>query len=125
MSGKPSSPEASVSRILPTGITGTVFTVLTVAGSSGSMPPNATSVSLIGTFNGWKEDGRYRLHHAGEGDWVIRLDEGMISHGDLYKLVVRWKGAAASACPPMSPARCRMMRQRSSPHRYGSRHRAM
>ncbi|MCU0409920.1 MAG: alpha amylase C-terminal domain-containing protein [Bacteroidales bacterium] len=61
--------------------------------------PNATAVSLIGTFNGWKEDARYRLHHAGEGDWVIRLDEGMISHGDLYKLVVRWKGGGGERMP--------------------------
>ncbi|MCI0523209.1 MAG: 1,4-alpha-glucan-branching enzyme, partial [Bacteroidales bacterium] len=61
--------------------------------------PNATAISLIGTFNGWKEDDRYRLHRAGEGDWVLELEEGMIAHGDLYKLAVRWRGGGGERIP--------------------------
>lgn len=61
--------------------------------------PNATGISLIGTFNNWKDDGSYSLHPAGAGDWVIKLDEGMISHGDLYKMAVRWRGGSGERIP--------------------------
>ena len=61
--------------------------------------PHASGISLIGTFNGWKDDGNYNLHPAGGGDWVIELEEGMLSHGDLYKLAVRWRGGGGDRLP--------------------------
>ena len=61
--------------------------------------PNATSITLVGTFSGWKEDDRYKLHRADNGDWVIELGEGMISHGDLYKMIVRWAGGGGERIP--------------------------
>lgn len=61
--------------------------------------PNATAISLIGTFNGWKDDGRYGLHPAGAGDWVIEIEEGLLSHGDLYKLAVKWRGGGGERIP--------------------------
>jgi 1,4-alpha-glucan branching enzyme len=61
--------------------------------------PNATAISLIGTFNGWKDDGRYGLRPAGEGDWVIELEEGLLSHGDLYKMAVKWRGGGGERIP--------------------------
>jgi 1,4-alpha-glucan branching enzyme len=61
--------------------------------------PNATGISLIGTFNEWKDDGQYRLKPIGDGDWEIRLDEGMLSHGDLYKMAVRWRGGGGERIP--------------------------
>jgi 1,4-alpha-glucan branching enzyme len=60
---------------------------------------NATAISLIGTFNDWREDDRYRLHRTGDGDWVIELDETMLSHGDLYKMAVRWEGGSGERIP--------------------------
>ena len=61
--------------------------------------PNATSITLIGTFSDWKEDGRYRLQRTGDGDWVVELDEGDLSHGDLYKMLVKWKGGGGERIP--------------------------
>jgi 1,4-alpha-glucan branching enzyme len=61
--------------------------------------PNATSVTLIGTFSGWKEDERYRLHRTGEGDWILEMEEEALSHGDLYKLLVKWKGGGGERIP--------------------------
>ncbi|MGB8358455.1 MAG: alpha amylase C-terminal domain-containing protein [Bacteroidales bacterium] len=61
--------------------------------------PNATAISLIGTFNGWKDDGRYRLHPAGAGDWEIELEKGLLSHGDLYKMAVKWRGGGGERIP--------------------------
>jgi 1,4-alpha-glucan branching enzyme len=61
--------------------------------------PNATGISLIGTFNGWRDDGSYSLQPAGAGDWVIELAEEKLSHGDLYKIAVRWNGGSGERIP--------------------------
>ncbi len=61
--------------------------------------PHATGISLIGTFNGWKDDGSYSLRPEGGGDWVIELEPGSLSHGDLYKLAVRWRGGGGDRLP--------------------------
>ena len=61
--------------------------------------PNATSIILTGTFSEWKEDGRYALSRTAEGDWVGEFDAGMLSHGDLYKMIVRWKGGQGERIP--------------------------
>jgi 1,4-alpha-glucan branching enzyme len=61
--------------------------------------PNATSITLTGTFTNWKDDERYRLHRTDEGDWIGEFDEGMLSHGDLYKMIVRWKGGGGERIP--------------------------
>jgi len=61
--------------------------------------PNASSVTLTGTFNNWKEEMRYSLVRTAGGDWVGEFDEGMLSHGDLYKMIVRWKGGHGERIP--------------------------
>lgn len=61
--------------------------------------PNATSVTLVGTFSGWQEEERYSLRRTDDGDWVGEFDEGMLSHGDLYKMNVRWKGGGGERIP--------------------------
>ncbi len=61
--------------------------------------PNATSVILTGTFSRWKEDRRYALTLTAEGDWVGEFDAEMLSHGDLYKMIVRWKGGHGERIP--------------------------
>jgi len=61
--------------------------------------PNATSVTLTGTFTNWKEDERYRLHRTPEGDWTGEFDESLLSHGDLYKMIVKWKGGHGERIP--------------------------
>ncbi len=61
--------------------------------------PNATSITLIGTFSGWKEDERYALRRTDEGDWIGEFDREMLSHGDLYKMIVRWRGGQGERIP--------------------------
>jgi len=61
--------------------------------------PNATSITLTGTFSDWKEDVRYRLHRTEAGDWIGEFAEEMLSHGDLYKMNVRWKGGGGERIP--------------------------
>lgn len=61
--------------------------------------PNATSVTLTGTFSDWKEDERYALHRQENGDWIGGFSKEMLSHGDLYKLIVRWKGGHGERIP--------------------------
>ncbi|MEZ4995985.1 MAG: alpha amylase C-terminal domain-containing protein [Bacteroidales bacterium] len=61
--------------------------------------PNATSITLIGTFSGWKEDERYALRRTDEGDWIGEFDREMLSHGDLYKMIVRWMGGQGERIP--------------------------
>jgi 1,4-alpha-glucan branching enzyme len=62
--------------------------------------PNATTIYLTGTFTGWKEMDEYRLKRLNvNGDWEIALDEGLLKHGDLYKLSVYWPGANGERIP--------------------------
>ena len=35
--------------------------------------PNATAIYMIGTFNEWKKDDRYKLQRLGNGIWEIAL----------------------------------------------------
>ena len=55
--------------------------------------PNATSVELVGDFNGWKADGSFALARV-QGDpagaWEGEWPEAAIRHGQRYHLVVRW-----------------------------------
>lgn len=54
--------------------------------------PNATEIYLIGDFNGWQEQAKYKLKRVkNTGNWEINLRENAIKHGDLYKLKVYWE----------------------------------
>jgi len=61
--------------------------------------PNATAITLTGTFSDWKEDDRYALRRNENGDWIGEFSNEMLSHGDLYKLIVRWKGGHGERIP--------------------------
>jgi 1,4-alpha-glucan branching enzyme len=62
--------------------------------------PNATTIYLIGTFNGWKEHEAYRLRKINQnGDWEIVLQENGLKHGDLYKLSVHWDKGGGERIP--------------------------
>ncbi|MCK7532762.1 MAG: hypothetical protein MZV63_17870 [Marinilabiliales bacterium] len=84
---------------MPTGTTGTGCITLTKGWVFREHAPNATAITLVGTFSGWKEDDRYRLHRTADGDWIGEFDEEMLSHGDLYKMNVRWKGGGGERIP--------------------------
>lgn len=61
--------------------------------------PNATDIFLIGTFNDWKEDDKYRLKPIGNGVWAIELPETAMKHLDLYKLKIHWNGGCGERIP--------------------------
>jgi 1,4-alpha-glucan branching enzyme len=61
--------------------------------------PNATAIHLIGTFNDWREDERWRMSAIGDGVWEIVLPEEMLRHGDLVKLLVKWDGGQGERIP--------------------------
>lgn len=62
--------------------------------------PNATDIFLTGTFNGWREDERYRLHRIGNhGDWEIVLPPDYLKHEDLYRLSIHWKEGKGDRIP--------------------------
>ena len=61
--------------------------------------PHANEIYLLGDFNSWKprEDCRFKsLEH---GNWEIFLDKDIISHGDHFKLLVRWDGGEGERIP--------------------------
>ncbi|MCK5137316.1 MAG: alpha amylase C-terminal domain-containing protein [Bacteroidales bacterium] len=61
--------------------------------------PNATAIFLIGTFNNWQVSDDYRFEKFEHGNWEIRFSYGAISHGDRYKLLVRWEGGQGERIP--------------------------
>ena len=55
--------------------------------------PNATSIELVGDFNGWRADGSFALARVKgnpDGAWKGEWPESAIRHGQRYHLVVRW-----------------------------------
>ena len=63
--------------------------------------PNATDIYLIGDFNNWKEDEKYRCKRVeGTGNWELKLPEKALKHGDLYKMMqcrTCWRRSSPSA----------------------------
>jgi 1,4-alpha-glucan branching enzyme len=53
--------------------------------------PNATQIFLVGEFNNWHESPEWSLSRLDNHVWEIRLPEGKMKHGDLYKLSIHWK----------------------------------
>lgn len=64
--------------------------------------PNATALYMIGDFNNWQKDEKYRLTRLDNGNWEIKLDEELLHHGDLYKLLVEWDGGCGERIPAWS-----------------------
>ena len=62
--------------------------------------PNATEIFLIGDFSGWEEQERFRMQRINDsGDWELSLPLGMISHGQHYKMRVKWNGGQGDRIP--------------------------
>ncbi len=62
--------------------------------------PNATEIFLIGDFSGWEEQERFRLRRISDaGDWELLIPLGMISHGQHYKMRVKWNGGQGDRIP--------------------------
>lgn len=62
--------------------------------------PNATAIYLIGDFNNWTEDEKYRLSPVGKsGNWELKLPLKAMKHLDLYKMKVYWEGDCGERIP--------------------------
>ncbi len=61
--------------------------------------PHASAIYLIGDFNGWQEDERFKLIKAEDGVWEIHLPGDAIHHGDHYKLKMFWEGGSDERIP--------------------------
>jgi len=64
--------------------------------------PNATEIYLTGDFTGWQQKDEYKLTRKENGVWEIFLPENAVSHGDLYKLTVKWQGGEGERIPAWS-----------------------
>lgn len=62
--------------------------------------PTATAIYLIGDFNNWKEDEKYRLKPVGDtGNWELKVPSKAMKHLDLYKMKVYWDGGCGERIP--------------------------
>ena len=62
--------------------------------------PNAAAIHLIGDFSSWRCEDAYALTRTGApGHWEIQLSEGMLRHGDLFRLHVRWNEGQGDRIP--------------------------
>ncbi|NPA35715.1 MAG: 1,4-alpha-glucan-branching enzyme [Chlorobi bacterium] len=61
--------------------------------------PNAIHIYLIGDFSDWKALPEYKLLRKENGIWEIQLPENLLTHGDLYKLLVQWEDGEGERIP--------------------------
>lgn len=61
--------------------------------------PQATAIYLVGDFCDWRKCEDYRLENIGSGSWELKMAEGMLEHGALYRLQMEWQGGEASRLP--------------------------
>ena len=62
--------------------------------------PHATDIFLVGDFNNWTESESYKCNRiAGTGNWELYLPLDAISHGNLYKMHVKWEGSSGERIP--------------------------
>ena len=61
--------------------------------------PNAENIWLTGEFSGWEERDEFLFSATGEGIWELQMEDGVIRHGDLYRLTMQWKGGKGQRIP--------------------------
>jgi 1,4-alpha-glucan branching enzyme len=62
--------------------------------------PNATEIYFIGDMTNWQLRQDFKLHRIeSSGVWELSVPLDKISHGDLYKLIVRWDGGEGERIP--------------------------
>ncbi len=62
--------------------------------------PNADAVYLIGDMTGWLKKETFALKRIKrDGVWEIRMSEGTLKHGDLYRLRIHWHGGKGDRIP--------------------------
>ena len=61
--------------------------------------PNATKIVLVGDFSNWEERPEYELKQIAGGVWERKMPRKALSHGQLYKMKVYWKGGCGERIP--------------------------
>ncbi|MBP7856784.1 MAG: alpha amylase C-terminal domain-containing protein [Prevotella sp.] len=62
--------------------------------------PNATEIYLVGDFNHWTEQKKYKCERiAGTGNFELKLPASAMKHGDLFKMHVKWVGGGGERIP--------------------------
>jgi 1,4-alpha-glucan branching enzyme len=61
--------------------------------------PNATEIYLIGDFNDWQISNEWSFLHVHNGIWELNLASNSIHHGNLYKLLIKWKTGQGERIP--------------------------
>ena len=62
--------------------------------------PKATSMWLIGDFNGWKIDPRFEcMRIPGSDVWEVKIPAKLIKSGQKYHLEMRWEGGHGERIP--------------------------
>jgi len=61
--------------------------------------PNAIQIFIIGDFSEWKPLSEYKLKSRENGVWEIELPDNLLTHGDYYKLLIRWDGGEGERIP--------------------------
>ena len=61
--------------------------------------PNAAEIYLVGTFNDWQVSDAWKFKKLPHGHWEISIQDGKLSHGDRYKLLLRWENGEGERIP--------------------------
>ena len=62
--------------------------------------PNAKEIYLVGDFNNWEENEKYKVKRIDEaGNWELKLPTKAMKHGDLFKMHVYWDGGMGERIP--------------------------
>ncbi len=64
--------------------------------------PNASAISITGTFCGWNEKNGIRLEKDSQNVWHAEIPADTLHHGDLYHLHVCWPGGEGNRIPAYS-----------------------
>jgi 1,4-alpha-glucan branching enzyme len=61
--------------------------------------PNATEIYMIGPFTNWKASDKFKFTPLKNCVWELKLPHSSIKHGDLFKLLIRWKNGEGERIP--------------------------
>ncbi len=68
--------------------------------------PNATRITVVGDFTGWKEDRRFDLVRRSQETWDLSLPLQALKHGDHYKLRMYWMEGSQEHSGDRIPSFC-------------------
>lgn len=82
--------------------------------------PNATRITLIGDFCKWEVRAENDLTRLEHGTWELTLPHRALTHGQHYKLLVRWMENGREVLGERIPAFCRRAVQDPATHAFSA-----